>query len=128
MDYPKDSRYTKSHEWARRDGSVVVVGLTQHAQDALGDIVFVELPQPGTKVTQGQAFGVVESTKAVSDVFAPIAGTIVEVNGPLADAPETVNSDPHGKAWMIKIEPTGSEYDSLMDSVQYEKFLAEEAH
>jgi glycine cleavage system H protein len=129
MTYPNDRRYTNEHEWARKDGSLITIGITHYAQDSLGDIVFVELPKAGTKVSKGQTFGVVESTKAVSDLFAPISGTVVEVNDPLTDAPETVNTDPHGAAWMIKIEPTSAaEFEALLDVDAYTKFLAESGH
>jgi glycine cleavage system H protein len=129
MNYPNDRRYTNEHEWARKDGSQITVGITHYAQDSLGDIVFVELPAVGAKVTKGQSFGVVESTKAVSELFAPLSGTVAEVNSPLADAPETVNTDPHGGAWIIKITPDNSgDYDALMDADQYTKFLAESGH
>ena len=129
MSYPSDRRYTNEHEWARQDGDVVTVGITKYAQDSLGDVVFVELPQVGAEVTKGQPFGVVESTKAVSELFAPLSGQVAEVNGPLADAPETVNSDPHGEAWLVKIKPADpAEIEQLMTSDAYEKFLSESAH
>ncbi len=129
MSYPTDRRYTNEHEWAMKDGNVVTVGVTKYAQESLGDIVYVELPKVGAQVTKGQPFGVVESTKAVSDLFAPISGTVVEANEPVVDAPETVNTDPHDKAWLIKVQPSqGAEYEGLMSAEQYEKFLAESAH
>lgn len=123
-DYPKDLRYTKDHEWARRAGSIVVVGVTFHAQEALGDVVYVELPKVGDKVTGGQPFGVIESTKAVSELFAPLSGKVVKVNDDLSDAPQTVNQDPYGKGWLIEIEPADPKaYDSLLDSSAYEQLL-----
>jgi glycine cleavage system H protein len=129
MNYPNDRRYTDQHEWARKDGGKVTVGITHHAQEALGDIVFVELPKVGATVTKGQSFGVVESTKAVSELYAPISGTVVEANDPLTNAPETVNTDPHGEAWMIKVEPSApAEYDALLTAEQYTKLLAESDH
>jgi glycine cleavage system H protein len=129
MNYPNDRRYTNEHEWAKKEGSTITVGITHYAQDSLGDIVFVELPKVGSKLTKGQSFGVVESTKAVSELFAPLSGTVAEVNEPLADAPETVNTDPHGGAWMIKVTPdTAGDFDALMDAEQYAKFLAESGH
>jgi glycine cleavage system H protein len=129
MIYPDDRRYTDQHEWAKREGRAISVGITHYAQESLGDIVFVELPKVGTKVTKGQSFGVVESTKAVSELYAPISGTVTEVNDPLVDGPEAVNTDPHGKAWMIKLEASSpAEYDALMPADKYTKFLAESGH
>ena len=129
MNYPNDRRYTNEHEWAKQEGSNIAIGITHYAQDSLGDIVFVELPAVGSTVTKGQSFGVVESTKAVSELFAPLSGTVAEVNSPLADAPETVNTDPHGAAWMIKVTPDNAgDFDALMDADQYAKFLAESGH
>lgn len=129
MGYPTDRRYTNEHEWARKDGEVVAVGITQYAQDSLGDVVYVELPKVGEKVEKGHSFGVVESTKAVSELFAPVSGTIVEVNDALTDAPETVNVDPYEKAWFIKLQPANpAELDALMDAAAYEKFVSEAAH
>lgn len=125
MSYPSDRRYTPEHEWARLDGEVVTVGITTYAQDSLGDVVFVELPKVGDTVTKGQPFGVVESTKAVSELFAPLSGEIVEINEPLDGAPETVNSDPHGEAWLVKIKPSDlADYEALLTSDAYEKLIA----
>jgi glycine cleavage system H protein len=127
--YPNDRRYTNEHEWAKQDGNTVSIGITQYAQDSLGDVVYVELPKPGMKLTKGQAFGVVESTKAVSELFAPVSGTVVAVNDPLADAPETVNADPYEKAWMVKVEvANAAEFEALMTSAQYEEFLKASGH
>lgn len=126
MSYPTDRRYTQEHEWARQDEDGVTVGITRYAQDSLGDVVYVELPKVGDKVDKGQSFGVVESTKAVSELYAPISGEIVAINEPLADAPETVNSDPHGEAWLVKFKPSApAEFDALLTAEGYEKFLAD---
>jgi glycine cleavage system H protein len=126
---PAELRYTRDHEWARQDGARIRVGITAYAQDQLGDVVFVELPKVGAKVTQRQSFGVVESVKAVSDLFAPISGEVVEVNGDLPAAPEIVNQDPYGRGWMILIAPANrGEWDQLLTAQQYEQFLAEGGH
>ncbi len=127
MSYPKDFKYTKEHEWIKVDGNVGTVGITDHAQQALGDIVFVELPQPGTAVTAGKTFGTVESVKAVSDVYAPVSGTVTEINSELGTAPEKVNQDAHS-AWMIKVKLNSpSEVNQLLSADDYEKFVAEES-
>ena len=124
MPYPSDRKYTKEHEWITPDGSV---GITHHAQDSLGDIVFVELPKIGTELTMGKAFGTVESVKAVSDLFAPASGTVTAVNEALATAPEQVNKDAHG-AWMVKIKiKDPGELNRLLSAADYEKFVIEEA-
>lgn len=124
MSYPTDRRYTKEHEWITADGTI---GITDHAQDSLGDIVFVELPKVGTEVTTGKAFGTVESVKAVSDLFAPVSGTVTAVNEALATAPEQVNKDAHG-AWMVKIKVKDpAEMNVLLSAADYEKFASEEA-
>ena len=128
MSYPDDLKYTKEHEWCRVKGNRVVVGITDHAQDALGDIVYVELPEVGDPVKKGEAFGVVESTKAVSELFAPVTGKVVEVNDPLSDAPETINEDPYEEGWMIQVEASDlKELESLLDAAGYQKFLQEES-
>ena len=128
MTIPSDLRYSEDHEWARVEGDVVTVGVTHHAQDALGDIVFVELPDEGREVTQGEAFGVVESVKAVSDLFAPISGTVKERNEPLLDAPETVNKDPYGDGWMVKITVADQALvEQLLDANAYQALLDKEA-
>ena len=128
MNYPDDLKYTKEHEWCRIQGNRAVVGITDHAQDALGDIVYVELPEVGDSVKKGESFGVVESTKAVSELFSPVTGKVVEVNDPLSDAPETINEDPYEEGWMIRVEFADSkETDSLMDAAAYRKFLEEES-
>jgi glycine cleavage system H protein len=126
MAYPKEFKYTKEHEWIKVEGSTGTVGITDHAQKALGDIVFVELPQTGATVTAGKTFGTVESVKAVSDLYAPASGSVTEVNGDLTNAPEKVNSDAHS-AWMIKVALSNpSELNQLLSADDYEKFVAEE--
>ena len=123
---PPDLRYTKDHEWAKAEGKRHRVGITAYAQEQLGDVVFVELPKVGTKVTAKKAFGVVESVKAVSDLFAPLSGEIVEINAELPNAPQTVNQDPYGKGWMIVIAPSkADEWNELLTAAQYEQFLSE---
>jgi glycine cleavage system H protein len=124
MSIPEELKYTKEHEWARVEGDLITVGITHHAQDQLGDIVFVELPDVGATVATGEPFGTVESVKAVSDLFAPVSGEVVEVNDALADAPESVNADPYGAAWMLKIKPSEADaVDSLMSAADYAKLL-----
>jgi glycine cleavage system H protein len=127
MNIPDDLRYTREHEWARKKGRNVAVGITEFAQDQLGDVVYLELPDVGDIVKRGEAFGVVESTKAVSELFAPVSGKVVEVNDPLADAPETVNEDPYEEGWMVVIEPSEpAELGELMDAKAYQAFLEEQ--
>ena len=124
---PGDLKYAKSHEWAKKqpDGTVVV-GITDHAQSALGDLVFVEVPKAGRKVSAGEACAVVESVKAASDVYAPISGEVVDANPALAGAPEALNHDPYGKGWMFKLKPANAaELDKLLDAAGYEKVVAE---
>jgi glycine cleavage system H protein len=126
---PKDLKYTREHEWAKQEGDRVRVGITAYAQEQLGDVVFVELPKVGTKVTASKTFGVVESVKAVSDLFAPVSGEIVEANAELTQKPETVNADPYGKGWMILIKPSNkAEWDQLLTAEQYEAFLKQGGH
>ena len=126
MSYPSDYKYTKEHEWIKADGENATVGITSYAQESLGDIVFVELPKVGAAIAQGKVFGSVESVKAVSDLYAPASGTVTEVNGELATAPEKINQDAHS-AWMIKMTlGHPSELDSLLSAADYEKFVAEE--
>lgn len=125
-DVPSDLKYTKDHEWARVEGSRVTVGITQHAAEQLGDIILVDLSaKVGAAVTAGKVFGVVESTKSVSDLFAPVSGTVVALNDKLKDAPETVNSDPYGGGWMATFEVSGTsaELDGLMDAAAYGAYL-----
>ncbi|PYO03354.1 MAG: glycine cleavage system protein GcvH [Candidatus Rokuibacteriota bacterium] len=126
---PADLKYTKEHEWAKREGDRIRVGITHFAQEQLGDVVFVELPKAGHKVTSHKTFGVVESVKAVSDLYAPISGEVVEVNGALTKTPELVNRDPYGQGWMLIVKPaSGGDWDQLLTAQQYEQFLAEGAH
>lgn len=125
MKFPANLKYTKDHEWALVEGSRVTVGITDHAQSALGDIVYVDLPQKDRVLKKHEVFGVVESIKAVSDLYSPIAGKVVDTNAALKDAPASVNSDPYGKAWLVKIEladPAG--ISELMDASAYEKYVA----
>lgn len=127
--YPADLRYTKEHEWARVDGDRARVGITAYAQEQLGDVVFVELPKVGAKVSRLQTFGVVESVKAVSDLYAPLSGEVVEVNAELAQKPELVNQDPYGKGWMIVVSVSSpQEVGALLSAPQYEEFLAKGGH
>ena len=127
MEIPDDLRYTREHEWARTKGTGVVVGITDFAQQQLGDVVYVELPDVGDAVKKGESFGVVESTKAVSELFSPVTGKVTEVNDPLGDAPETINSEPYGEGWMIVVEPADpKEIDSLMDAKAYRSFVEEQ--
>jgi glycine cleavage system H protein len=127
MNFPEDVRYTKDHEWIRAKGNQFVVGITDFAQDQLGDVVFVELPDVGDLVKKGESFGVVESTKAVSELFAPVSGKVVEVNDPLTDAPETINEDPYEEGWMIVVEPSDAkEVEALMDASAYKAFVEEQ--
>lgn len=125
--YPEDLRYTKEHEWARLEENGIRVGITHFAQDSLGDVVYVDVPAPGTQVTADQPFGEVESTKSVSDLFAPVTGTIVERNGELEDAPELVNQDPYGKGWMILVEPSApGQFETLLSAADYKALVETE--
>ncbi len=127
MEFPEDLKFSKEHEWVLVEGNVATVGITDYAQDQLGDIVFVELPGVGDKVSKEDAFGVVESVKAVSDIYAPISGTVLEVNDDLPDNPEMVNEDAYGDGWMIKIEMSDpDELQDLMTAAEYEEYVAEE--
>jgi glycine cleavage system H protein len=127
MNFPEDLRYTKDHEWARSKGTRVIVGITEFAQEALGDIVYVELPAVGAEVKKGATFGVVESTKAVSDLYAPVSGKVVEINGPLVDAPEGINEEPYGKGWMIVVEQSDAQQlAELLDAKAYAAFVQEQ--
>ena len=126
MAYPKDYRYTKEHEWIQVKGNTATVGITDHAQESLGDIVFVELPKVGAQVDAGKSFGTVESVKAVSELYAPVSGKVVEVNDSLNQAPEAVNQNAHS-AWMIKLElGDPKQADALLSADDYEKYIAEE--
>jgi glycine cleavage system H protein len=121
---PANLKYTKDHEWARIEGNRVVVGVTSHAQEALGDVVYVELPKVGSTVAAHKQFGVIESTKAVSELFSPLSGKVVKVNEALTDNPQTVNSDPYGAGWILEIELSDSkELASLLDASSYENLL-----
>jgi glycine cleavage system H protein len=128
VEYPQDLRYTKQHEWARDEGDGRIrVGVTDYAQDALGDVVYVDVPENGTEVTGGQPFGEVESTKSVSDVYAPVSGTVIERNTALEERPELVNEQPYGDGWMIAIQAAeGSDLSELLDAAAYEAFVQEE--
>jgi glycine cleavage system H protein len=127
MNVPDDRRYTNVHEWARADdGGRVRVGITDYAQDALGDVVFVQLPDVGANVDAGGSLGEVESTKSVSDIYAPVAGVVVEVNGELTDAPQRLNDDPYGDGWICVIEPTDpAALDGLLDAGAYSALIAD---
>ena len=127
--YPTNFRYTKEHEWVRVDGDLGVVGITDHAQKELGDIVYVDLPKPGAHLEQGKTLGSVESVKAVSDIYAPVSGEVVEVNPLLSTAPEKLNEDPHGDAWLVKIKLSApDEVQGLLSAGDYQKYVgAEEA-
>lgn len=126
---PEELRYTREHEWARREGDRVRVGITAYAQEQLGDVVFVELPKVGARVTAHQAFGVVESVKSVSDLFAPVTGEVVEVNADLKGDPALVNRDPYGRGWMIVIQPSSpGEWDQLLTARQYEEHVSQGGH
>jgi glycine cleavage system H protein len=126
MNTPDDLRYTRDHEWARQKGDRIVVGITDFAQDQLGDVVYVELPAVGDEIKKGEAFGVVESTKAVSELFAPMSGKVLEVNDPLVEAPEAVNDDPYEEGWMIALAPSDPRaFAELLDAKAYAALVAE---
>jgi glycine cleavage system H protein len=128
MNYPEDYRYTKEHEWVHLAGDTATVGITFHAQEELGDIVYVDLPKPGAKVEKGKSFGSVESVKAVSDIYAPVSGDVIEVNEGLATAPEKLNEDPHKAAWLIKIKVDGSaDFNNLLSAADYQSYIGAEA-
>jgi glycine cleavage system H protein len=127
MNFPDALRYTKEHEWLRQEGQEGVVGITDFAQDSLGDVVFVELPAVGATLTQGQIFGVVESNKTVSDLFAPVSGKVVAINETLREKPEQVNTDPYGAGWMLRVAlSNASETGGLLDAKAYQEFVASE--
>ena len=127
--YPDDLKYTKEHEWLAVNGSVGTVGITHYAQSELGDIVYVELPAAGSPVVAGEEFGTVESVKAVSEIFAPVSGEVLQVNGMLATSPETINKDPYGDGWLLKIKlADAKDLDSLMTATEYRKYIEEEAN
>jgi len=124
--YPSDYRYTKEHEWIKVSGDTGTIGITDYAQHELGDVVYVELPAVGTKITAGQLFGTIESVKAVSEIYAPVSGEVIEANLELSDAPETVNADPHGAAWLIKIKLAApAEVSKLMNAAAYQTFISD---
>ncbi len=124
---PVELKYSKSHEWAKVEGNTVTLGITAHAQDSLGDVVFVELPDNDTTVTAGEAFGTVESVKAVSDMIAPVSGRVIDYNQEVLDSPELLNDDPYGEGWLIKVEVDDlTVLDELLSAAEYEAFLAEE--
>ena len=126
---PADLQYTREHEWAKVEGDRARIGITDFAQEQLGDVVFVELPKVGARVTALQGFGVVESVKAVSDLFAPLSGEVVEINSILTQKPETVNADPYGQGWMIVVKyADAKELDTLMSAAEYEKLIAAAGH
>jgi len=123
--YPSNLRYSSEHEWARAQGKAIVVGVTDHAQEALGDVVYVELPRVGDSVSAGKQFGVIESTKAVSELFAPVSGKVTKVNSALVDSPQTVNQDPYGTGWLIEVEASDvTQLDKLLDAAAYEKLVS----
>jgi len=127
MEFPKELRYSREHEWVAVEENIATIGITDYAQDQLGDIVYVELPEVSTQVIKDEAFGVVESVKAVSDIYAPVSGTVTEVNVGLPDSPETINEDPYGDAWMIRVEMSDpDELEDLMKATEYKKFVEEE--
>jgi len=127
MEFPEDLKYSKEHEWVLVEGNVATVGITDYAQEQLGDIVFVELPAVGDKVSKEDAFCVVESVKAVSDVYAPVSGQVLEINDDLPDSPEMLNEDPYGDGWMVKIEMNDlDDLKDLMNAAEYEEYVAQE--
>ena len=127
MEFPEDLKYTEEHEWIQVDGELAIIGVTDFAQDQLGDVVFVELPEEGTVVEEGKPFGVVESVKAVSDIYAPLSGEVVEINTELVDAPETINTSPYEDAWMVKIQMADKDQlDELLDADAYQAFIEAE--
>ncbi len=124
--YPSDYRYTKEHEWIKVSGDSGTIGITDYAQHELGDVVFVEMPAVGTKITIGKVFGTVESVKAVSEIYAPVSGEVTEANATLSATPETLNTDPHGAAWLVKIKLANpAEISGLMDAAAYQAFISE---
>lgn len=126
MGYPANYRYTKDHEWIEVKDGTATIGITDYAQHELGDVVFVELPKPGDKIEKGKSFGTVESVKAVSEIYAPASGEVLEANGELQNKPETINSDPHGSAWLLKVKLANpAEADGLMDAAAYEAYIAQ---
>ena len=128
MTYPENSRYTKEHEWVRAEGDVGVIGITHHAQEELGDIVYVDLPKIGAHVEQGKSLGSVESVKAVSDIYSPVSGEVIEVNENLGSTPEKLNQDPHGSAWLVKIRMNApDQIKSLLSAADYQAYVGAES-
>ena len=124
MNIPSDLKYTKDHEWAKKDGDIVTVGITEYAQGELGDVVFVELPATGDQVSQDETFGTIEAVKAVADLFSPLTGEVVEINEALGDQPDLINSDPYGGGWMVKIKISDeSEWNNLMSDEDYKALI-----
>lgn len=123
MEFPEDLGYTEEHEWARVDGDLVTIGITDYAQDALGDVVFVQLPDTGDEVVAGEAFGEVESTKSVSDLYSPVSGEVSAVNGALEDEPELVNRDPYGEGWLVRVTVGSADIPGVMDAAAYQAFV-----
>lgn len=128
MNYPEDYRYTKEHEWVHLAGGTATIGITFHAQEELGDIVYVDLPKLGQKVEKGKSFGSVESVKAVSDIYAPVSGEVIEINEGLTTAPEKLNEDPHKTAWLIKVKVDGAaDFNNLLSAADYQSYIGAEA-
>ncbi len=128
-DIPSELKYSKSHEWARNDDGDIVIGISDHAQSLLGDVVFVELPEVDTQVSAGEEAGVIESVKAAADLYSPISGVVIEVNHDLVDAPETINDDPYASGWIFKVRPDDEgEFDNLLDADEYEELVDAEDH
>lgn len=127
MEFPQDLKYSKEHEWVKVEGQTATIGITDYAQDSLGDVVYVELPQEGGAVVKDETFGVIESVKAVSDLYSPVSGKIVEVNDSIIDNPEVINEEPYGDAWILKVELAGlEELDGLLSSEDYQQYIEEE--
>ena len=127
MSYPDTYKYTKEHEWVHVEGEIGTVGITDHAQSELGDIVFIELPKPGAKINKGETFGSVESVKAVSDIYSPVSGEVTEVNETLSSNPEKLNEDPHGNAWLAKVKLSApAEINGLLSAADYESYISAE--
>ena len=127
MEFPEGLKYTKEHEWIKVDGDSVTIGITDYAQDSLGDVVYVELPEVDSTITAGETFGVVESVKAVSDLYAPVSGTVKEINDAVVDGPEAINDEPYGDAWLLKVELSDtSQLNGLMSAKDYQAFTEEE--
>ncbi len=128
MNHPAELKYTKEHEWIKIEGNQAVIGITDYAQDSLGDVVYLELPEEGDSITRDEGFGVVESVKAVSDLYAPISGAVAEINDSLVESPEVINDDPYGEAWMLKVDvENASELDELLSAEEYEQYIEEES-